>query len=59
MGINSALARLRDYDMETKEGLSQELAQAAEFLDQAARLAMAAMLQVGVSKAVLGTRQLA
>ena len=59
MGINSALARLRDYDMETKEGLSQELAQAAEFLDQAARLAMAAMLQVGVSKAVLGTRLLA
>jgi len=32
--------------MDTKEGLSQELAQAAEFLDQAARLAMAAMLQV-------------
>jgi hypothetical protein len=29
-----------------REGLSQELAQAAEFLDQAARLAMAAMLQV-------------
>lgn len=50
MGITSALARLRDYDMETREGLSQELAQAAEFLDQAARLAMAAMLQVGTSR---------
>jgi hypothetical protein len=34
--------------MDTKEQLSQELAQAAEFLDQAARLAMAAMLQVSV-----------
>lgn len=45
-GITNALVRLRDYDMDTKEGLSQELAQAAEFLDQAARLAMAAMLQV-------------
>jgi hypothetical protein len=45
-GISTALARLRDYDLDTREGLSQELAQAAEFLDQAARLAMAAMLQV-------------
>jgi hypothetical protein len=45
-GINTALSRLKDYDMDTKEQLSQELAQAAEFLDQAARLAMAAMLQV-------------
>lgn len=45
-GISTALARLRDYDADTREGLSQELAQAAEFLDQAARLAMASMLQV-------------
>lgn len=46
VGISTALVRLRDYDLDTKEGLSQELQQAAEFLDQAARLAMAAMLQV-------------
>lgn len=45
-GISAALARLRDYDTDSREGLSQELAQAAEFLDQSARLAMAAMLQV-------------
>lgn len=45
-GIGAALARLKDYDVETREGLCQELNQAAEFLDQAARLAMAAMLQV-------------
>jgi hypothetical protein len=46
-GISTALVRLRDYDLDTKDSLTQELAQAAEFLDQAARLAMAAMLQVG------------
>jgi hypothetical protein len=46
-GISTALVRLRDYDLKTKDSLTQELAQAAEFLDQAAQLAMAAMLQVG------------
>lgn len=51
-GISTALARLRDYDLDTREGLSQELAQTAEFLDQAARLAMAAMLQVKRSDGV-------
>ena len=45
-GISLALARLKDYDSDSREGLRQELAQSAEFLDQAARLAMAATLQV-------------
>lgn len=47
-GINAALARVKDYDTDTRESLRQELMQSAELLDQAARLAMAAMLQVGV-----------
>ncbi len=48
-GIANALARVKDYDTDTRDGLRQELVQSAELLDQAARLAMAAMLQVGVS----------
>lgn len=46
-GISTALTRLRDCDVDVREGFSQELAQAAEFLDQAAQLAMVAMLKVG------------
>lgn len=46
-GINASLARTKDYDADMREGLRQELIQNAELLDQAARLAMAAMLQVG------------
>jgi hypothetical protein len=45
-GINAAVTRFKDYDSDTRESLRQELVQSAEFLDQAARLAMAAMLQV-------------
>jgi hypothetical protein len=45
-GIAAALSRLKDVDMEGKEGLRQELQQSADMLDQAARLAMAALLQV-------------
>jgi hypothetical protein len=47
-GINSAVTRFKDYDTDTRESLRQELAQSAELLDQAARLAMAAMLQVSL-----------
>lgn len=45
-GINAALARIKDYETDMRESLKQELMQSAELLDQAARLAMAAMLQV-------------
>jgi hypothetical protein len=45
-GINAAIARAKEYDSDTREGLRQELVQSAELLDQASRLAMAAMLQV-------------
>lgn len=47
-GINAALARIKDYDTDARESLKQEMTQSAELLDQAARLAMAAMLQVGL-----------
>jgi hypothetical protein len=40
--------QVKEYDTDTRESLRQELTQAAELLDQAARMAMAAMLQVGV-----------
>jgi hypothetical protein len=45
---------VREGDVEMREGLVQELGQAADCLDQVARLAMAALLQVrclcGVSR---------
>ncbi|WIA40102.1 hypothetical protein OEZ86_013510 [Tetradesmus obliquus] len=44
-GVHSAVSRFKDYDSDTRESLRQELVQSAELLDQAARLAMAAMLQ--------------
>jgi hypothetical protein len=45
-GISAAISRAKEYDSDTREGLRQELVQSAELLDQASRLAMAAMLQV-------------
>jgi hypothetical protein len=45
-GVAAALGRLRDYEPEARDALRAELLQAAELLDQAARLAMSALLQV-------------
>lgn len=50
-GISAALGRVKEYDTDTRDNLKQELQQSAELLDQAARLAMAAMLQVRLSAA--------
>lgn len=51
-GINQSLARMKDFDTEGREGLRAELQQSAEFLDHAARMAMAATLQVQVKGCV-------
>ena len=46
LGINQALTRMRDPD--SIEALKLELTQSAAYIDNMARMAMAAMLQVGV-----------
>eukprot|EP00775_Hariotina_reticulata_P013221 gene13221-13351_t len=48
IGMSTALAQVKEYDTDTRESLRQELTQAAELLDQASRMAMAAVLQGAV-----------
>lgn len=46
-GMAAALGRLKDLEVEARDTLALELQQSADCLDQAARMAMAALLQVG------------